>query len=116
MGSNLGTQPVNNGERIRMEKVIGMIIATLGSMIGGSSNNVENDKIHKAIEEIRKNETKGNISNLEKKVLQSYKQGKVKAQKGPRGKKAEMKVQDISKIKPRTKTQPQRAEKEREER
>ena len=111
MGNNLGTQPVNNSEKVRM----GLVIATLLDMIGGSSYNAENDEVTQQVEEIQKSETKDYIKNLEKRMLQSYKEGKVKAQKGPKIKKAEIKKQDLDKIK-EIQARKRETDKEREER
>ena len=114
MGNNLGTQPVNNGEKVRLAYVI----ATLANMIGGSSYNAENDEVTQQVEEIQKSETKDYIKNLEKRMLQSYKEGKVKAQKGPKIKKAEIKKQDLAKIKEMqaSKKEARESDREREER
>ncbi len=114
MKNKLGTQSVNNNEKIR----ISYIIATLANMIGGSSYNAENDEIAKQVEEIQKSETKDYIKNLEKRMLQSYKEGKAKTQKGPKIKKAEIKEQDLSKIKEMqaSKKETRESDREREER
>ncbi len=121
MKNRLGTQPVN-GEKVRM----GYVIATLLNMIGGSSNNVKDEEIDKEVEKIRANEDKGVIENLEKRILQSYKEGKgksnkklvqeykegkVKVERGPKIKNAEMKIQEESEMKTN-----QKDSKEREER
>ena len=100
MSNNLGTRPVN-GEKIRMR----FVIATLFNMIGGSSSNGENKEINRQVEEIQKSETKGAIDKLEKRMLQSYKEGKMKTKKGPKVKEAEFKLQDTSKIKEKQKEQ-----------
>ena len=121
MKNRLGTQPVN-GEKVRM----GYVIATLLNMIGGSSNNVKDEEIDKEVEKIRANEDKGVIENLEKRILQSYKEGKgksnkklvqeykegkVKVERGPKIKNAEMRIQEESEMKTN-----QKDSKEREER
>ena len=121
MKNRLGTQPVN-GEKVRM----GYVIATLLNMIGGSSNNVKDEEIDKEVEKIRANEDKGVIENLEKRILQSYKEGKgksnkklvqeykegkVKVEKGTKIRNAEMKLQEKGKMQ-----EIQKDSKEREER
>ena len=121
MKNRLGTQPVN-GEKVRM----GYVIATLLNMIGGSSNNVKDEEIDKEVEKIRANEDKGVIENLEKRILQTYKEGKgksnkklvqeykegkVKVEKGTKIRNAEMKLQEKGEIQ-----EIQKDSKEREER
>ena len=121
MKNRLGTQPVN-GEKVRM----GYVIATLLNIIGGSSNNVKDEEIDKEVEKIRASEDKGVIENLEKRILQTYKEGKgksnkklvqeykegkVKVERGPKIKNAEMRIQEESEMKTN-----QKDSKEREER
>ncbi len=111
MRKKIEKQPINNGEKVRMSYVM----ATLAYIIGGSSSNTQNDKIDEQVKEIQKSETKGYIDNLEERMLQLYKEGKVKVQKGPKIKKAEIKKQDLDKIK-EIQARKRETDKEREER
>ena len=108
MKSNLGTQPVND-EKVRM----GFVIATFLDMIGGSSVNEKQNEIDKEVEQIQKSENTKYIENLmkklqsyeggkgkpSKKLVQEYKDGKLKVEKGPKMKKVEMKIQEKNEIK-----------------
>ena len=108
MKSNLGTQPVND-EKVRM----GFVIATFLDMIGGSSVNEKQNEIDKEVEQVQKSENTKYIENLmkklqsyeggkgkpSKKLVQEYKDGKLKVEKGPKMKKVEMKIQEKNEIK-----------------
>ena len=108
MKSNLGTQPVND-EKVRM----GFVIATFLDMIGGSSVNEKQNEIDKEEEQVQKSENTKYIENLmkklqsyeggkgkpSKKLVQEYKDGKLKVEKGPKMKKVEMKIQEKNEIK-----------------
>ena len=82
MRNKLKTHPVNNGEKLKMR----FIFATLLDMIGGSPNVVENNEIDEQVKRIQLSETKRAVSNLEKRILQTY-----KVQKAPKIKKAVIK-------------------------
>ena len=120
MGNNYGVQPIKYGNFVRG------LFATLASMLGGSSNSVDQSEIDKEVAELEKSQNNKRIEELRKmvtsyktgkvkpskKIVQEYKDGKLKTEKGPNMKKAKMEIKEASKGQRASKGQKENGERE----
>lgn len=120
MGNNYGVQPIKYG------KFVSGLFVTLASMLGGSSNSVDQSEIDKEVAELEKSQNNKRIEELRKmvtsyktgkvkpskKIVQEYKDGKLKTEKGPNMKKAKMEIKEASKGQRASKGQKENGERE----
>ena len=120
MGNNCGVQPIKYGN------FVSGLFATLASMLGGSSNSVDQSEIDKEVAELEKSQNNKRIEELRKmvtsyktgkvkpskKIVQEYKDGKLKTEKGPNMKKAKMEIKEASKGQRASKGQKENGERE----
>ena len=120
MGNNYGVQPIKYGN------FVSGLLATLASMLGGSSNSVDQSEIDKEVAELEKSQNNKRIEELRKmvtsyktgkvkpskKIVQEYKDGKLKTEKGPNMKKAKMEIKEASKGQRASKGQKENGERE----
>lgn len=120
MGNNYGVQPIKCGN------FVSGLFATLASMLGGSSNSVDQSEIDKEVAELEKSQNNKRIEELRKmvtsyktgkvkpskKIVQEYKDGKLKTEKGPNMKKAKMEIKEASKGQRASKGQKENGERE----
>ena len=134
MGNNYGVQPIKYGN------FVSGLFATLASMLGGSSNSVDQSEIDKEVAELEKSQNNKRIEELRKmvtsyktgkvkpskkivqeykdgklktkKIVQEYKDGKLKTEKGPNMKKAKMEIKEASKGQRASKGQKENGERE----